>query len=183
MGGIRVLHNGINVTPQSLLSTEKAGNKGRKASGEATIKRPSVATGGGVAPRNKSSLSVEAMQHANATAARADGSHAGGKSPGRRKREGNPEEGGLTEDDLNAPITIRLSETPTMMLLEIRGSAVATDLRDFSRWCGNKIYLAYHSSFDTYTLGRVPFRGADSSEVSQRLLLLFTGIVQYTPAQ
>lgn len=125
-------------------SRSSAGGKGdadaaaagrRKASGDTATKRPS---GGGVAPRKKSSLSVEALQSA-AVAARENGQGGGGggpKSPaGRRKRvgEGVAEEGGLTEEDLNAPITIGLCETPTIMLLEIRGSAVATDLRDFGR--------------------------------------------------
>lgn len=151
VGGVRVFLNGVNVTPQSLLtsaSRSSAGNTSaaaaaaaaatrRKASGDAPIKRPS---GGGVAPRKKSSLSVEAQQSA-AAAARAEIGHGSGggggaKSPvGRRKRagEGAGEESGLTEEDLSAPITIGLCETPTMMLLEIRGSAVATDLRDFGR--------------------------------------------------
>lgn len=152
VGGIRVFLNGVNVTPQSLLTSSLRSTEGkitpeaaaaaaaagrRKASGEGPVKRPS---GGGVAPRKKSSLSVEARQNA---AARAEGGQGGGsggaKSPagGRRKRagEGVAEEGGLTEEDLSAPITIGLCETPTMMLLEIRGSAVATDLRDFGR-CG-----------------------------------------------
>ena len=144
VGGIRVFLNGVNVTPQSLLTSSLRSTEGkrtpeaaagrRKASGEGPVKRPS---GGGVAPRKKSSLSVEARQNA---VARAEGGQSGGsggaKSPaGRRKRagEGVAEDGGLTEEDLNAPITIGLCETPTMMLLEIRGSAVATDLRDFGR--------------------------------------------------
>lgn len=92
-----------------------------------------------MAPRKKSSLSVDALQSA-AVAAREGGQAGGGggpKSPaGRRKRggEGVAEDGGLTEEDLSAPITIGLCETPTIMLLEIRGSAVATDLRDFGRF-------------------------------------------------
>ncbi|CAM9671503.1 unnamed protein product, partial [Ectocarpus sp. 4 AP-2014] len=153
VGGVRVFLNGVNVTPQSLLtsaSRSSAGNTSaaaaaaaaaatrRKASGDAPIKRPS---GGGVAPRKKSSLSVEAQQSAAATV-RSEGGHGSGggggakSSGGRRKRagEGAGEESGLTEEDLSAPITIGLCETPTMMLLEIRGSAVATDLRDFGRY-------------------------------------------------
>lgn len=90
-----------------------------------------------MAPRKKSSLSVDAKQNASSRAEGGQSSGSGGvKSPaGRRKRAGDgvAEEGGLTEEDLSAPITIGLCETPTMMLLEIRGSAVATDLRDFGR--------------------------------------------------
>lgn len=140
MGGVRVLYNGVNVTPQSLLrpSSEKTkpGSRGRKASGNSSpTKRPSAATGGGVAPRKKSSLSAEAQRAAAAARAVSPGG-GGGKSQGRRKRGEGPvaEEGGLTEEDLNAPITVRLCETPTVMLLEIRGSAVATDVRDFGRY-------------------------------------------------
>lgn len=91
-----------------------------------------------MAPRKKSSLSEEARQNAAARAEGGQGSGSGGakSSTGRRKRagEGVAEEGGLTEEDLSAPITVGLCETPTMMLLEIRGSAVATDLRDFGRY-------------------------------------------------
>lgn len=146
---MRVFLNGVNVTPQSLLTSSlrsaeakktpeaaaaAAAAGRRKASGESPVKRLS---GGGVAPRKKSSLSVEARQNTSARTESGQGTGGGGaKSPGgRRKRagEGVAEEGGLTEEDLNAPITIGLCETPTMMLLEIRGSAVATDLRDFGR--------------------------------------------------
>lgn len=146
---MRVFLNGVNVTPQSLLtsSLRSAGGKtspeavaaataaGRpKTPGDGPVKRPS---GGGVAPRKKPSLSVEARQGAAARAEGGQSSGSGGakSSAGRRKRagEGVAEEGGLTEEDLSAPITIGLCETPTMMLLEIRGSAVATDLRDFGR--------------------------------------------------
>lgn len=138
MKGVRVLYNGINVTPQSLFTSSpesKSAARARKASGDAPTKRPSAATGGGVAPRKKSSLSAEAQQSAAAAAAavRTEGGHGGAKSTGRRKREGQAEEQGLTEEDLNAPITVGLSETPTMILLEIQGSVVATDLRDFGR--------------------------------------------------
>lgn len=95
-----------------------------------------------MAPRKKLSLSVEARQNA-ARAESGQGSGGGGiKLPaGRRRRggEGVAEEGGLTEEDLSAPITIGLCETPTMMLLEIRGSAVATDLRHFGR-CSKQNY-------------------------------------------
>ncbi len=141
--------NGVNVTPQSLLTSSLRRVEGKKTAGgadaasrrkgskDAPVKRPSA---GGVAPRKKPSLSTEAQQSA-ATAARTEGGPGGGsggtKSPaGRRKRagEGVAEEGGLTEEDLSAPITIGLCETPTMMLLEIRGSAVATDLRHFGRY-------------------------------------------------
>lgn len=152
VGGVRVFLNGVNVTPQSLLgssSQSAAGGRGnagattaaaaaaagkRKASGGTATKRPS---GGGVAPRKSSSFSVEALQ--SSVVGKESGRGVGGgssKSPtGRRKRagEGTAEEGGLTEEDLSAPVTIGLRETPTMMLLEIRGSAVAMDLRDFGR--------------------------------------------------
>ncbi|CAM9567896.1 unnamed protein product, partial [Hapterophycus canaliculatus] len=85
--------------------------------------------------RKKSSLSVEAQQSASQVAGGVGGG--GGKSTtGRRKRpgEGVTDEGGLTEEDLSAPITMGLCETQTIMLLEIWGSAVATDLRDFGRY-------------------------------------------------
>ena len=151
MGGVRVFLNGVNVTPQSLLSSSARRAEGkkpaagaadaagrRKASKDAPVKRPS---GGGVAPRKKPSLSTE---QSAATAARTEGGQGGSggtKSPtGRRKRagEGVIDEGGLTEEDLTAPITIGLCETPTLMLLEIRGSAVATDLRHFGRCAGSQ---------------------------------------------
>lgn len=76
-----------------------------------------------------------ALQSAAAGARAETGQGGDGKSPGRRKREVAPttEEGGLAEEDLDAPIAVGLAETPTMMLLEIRGSAVATDLRDFGK--------------------------------------------------
>ncbi|KAG5182360.1 hypothetical protein JKP88DRAFT_263199 [Tribonema minus] len=44
------------------------------------------------------------------------------------------EGGALTEDKLAAPVTLLLQETPTIMLLEIRGSAVATDFRDYDKY-------------------------------------------------
>lgn len=158
VGGVHVFLNGVNVTPQSLLtsSVQSAERKispeaaaavaaaagRRKASGDGPVKRPS---GGGVAPRKRSSLSMEARQSAVAKAEGGQGSGSGGAKPpsGRRKRagEGLAEEGGLTEEDLSAPITIGLCETPTMMLLEIRGSAVATDLRDFGR-CSESNYIS-----------------------------------------
>eukprot|EP00903_Cladosiphon_okamuranus_P013687 g12746.t1 len=121
------------MTPEAAAAAAAAGR--RKTSGEGPVKRPSA---GGVAPRKKSSLSVDARQSAAARAEGGLGSGGGGvKSPGgRRKRagEGVAEQGGLTEEDLSAPITVGLCETPTMILLEIRGSAVATDLRDFGRY-------------------------------------------------
>lgn len=43
------------------------------------------------------------------------------------------EDVGLPEEDLNELIAIELRETPTVMLLEVRGSTVATDSLDFSR--------------------------------------------------
>lgn len=96
-----------------------------------------------MAPRKTPSFSGagEAQQGGSSVPGRVEGSGYGGsggvgKSSGRRKREGPAEEGGLTEEDLSAPITIGLRETPTMMLLEVRGSAVAMDLRDFGRWLG-----------------------------------------------
>lgn len=140
MGGVRVFCNGVNVTPQSLLNSSARTARaaaGRQPSGDAHSKRYSATGGGGVAPRKKSSLSVDAQSGTVAAAAtaavRAEGGSGGGKPPTRRKRDGPAEEGRLTEEDLSVPITIVLSETPTTMLLEIRGSAVATDLRDFGR--------------------------------------------------
>jgi hypothetical protein len=46
---------------------------------------------------------------------------------------------GLTDEELSAggtvPLrTVLLSETPTIMLLEVRGSAVATDFRDYDKY-------------------------------------------------
>lgn len=132
--GIRVFHDGINVTPQSLLRPSTPSKTRRKASSESPPKRPSAATGGGVPARKKSSLSSDAQSSAAAAASRVDdggGGAGGGKSPGRRRREGHVDDRRLTEEDLNALVTVGLSETPTVMLLEIRGSAVATDLREF----------------------------------------------------
>lgn len=135
---LKVFHDGINVTPQSLLhsaSSAPAHAPRKGSSGSPTTKRPSAAGGGGVAPRKKSSLSSDT--HAAAAAVRAEGvggGVAGGRATGRRKRDGQAEEGRPTEEDLKAPIAMELRETPTMMLLVIQGSAVATDLREFSRW-------------------------------------------------
>lgn len=87
--------------------------------------------------RKKLSLSVDPQPGAATATSRVDGGGAAGgtsssgKSPARRKREGPADDRGPTEEDLNAPVTVRLSETPTVMLLEIQGSAVATDLREF----------------------------------------------------
>lgn len=158
LGGVRVFCNGVNVTPQSLLDSSPATKSKSKAgarkqpSGDvptAATTRSSASSrggggGGGVRPRKTPSFSSSGEgqgQHGAGGGQGGGGSVGGvGKSSGRRKREGPAlEEGGLTEEDLNAPITIGLSETPTMMLLEVRGSAVATDLRDFGRWlvcCG-----------------------------------------------
>ena len=137
ISGARVFHNGLNVTPQSLLTSSTAGKaekRGTTTTGDAPVKRPSAAAGGGVPPRKKSSQSSGALQSAAATAAARAGEGArGNKSPGRRMREGPADGTGLTEEDLNAPISIELRETPTMMLLEIRGSVIATDMRLFGR--------------------------------------------------
>lgn len=129
---IRVFHNGINVTPQSLLHAVSAPRNGRNPSSEEHTKRPSAASNRGAIPRKKSSTLSNA-QSAAATVRGERGGGTGGKSPGRRKRDGQVDEGGLTEEDLNALITVGLAETSTTILLEIRGSAVATDLREFSR--------------------------------------------------
>lgn len=134
MDGIRVFHGGINVTPQSLLRPPTPSKTRRKASSESPTKRSSAATGGGVPARKKSNLSPDAQSSAAAAASRVDGGGSvagGGRSPGRRKREGQVDDHGLTEEDLNALVTVGLNETPTIMLLEIRGFAVAADLREF----------------------------------------------------
>lgn len=130
-----------------------------------------------MAPRKTPSFSGagEAQQGASSVSGKAEGGgHGGGggvgKSSGRRKREGPAEEGGLTEEDLSAPITIRLSETPTMMLLEVRGSAVAMDLRDFGRWVRSVRFL--HAWAPTLSLCSVCIRRRQSRLIVDEYLCL-----------
>lgn len=140
MDGVRVFLDGVNVTPQSLLQPYTPPKSEQKPSSEVPTKRPSAEGGGGVPARKKSSLSLDTQVSAAAAAARGEGGSGGGggggggnKSPGRRKREGQTGDRGPREEDLNAPVTVGLSETATVILLEIRGSAVATDLREFGK--------------------------------------------------
>ncbi|CAM9549894.1 unnamed protein product, partial [Discosporangium mesarthrocarpum] len=134
-GSVRVMYNGINVTPQSLLSSSRrqstSGGAGAKPLPE---KRRSRSKGLG-AESGRSALGSSAQDsRGEAKLDSAISNNASNRLPTRRKREGMTEDGGFTEEDLSAPIPIRLCETPTEMLLEIRGSAVATDLRDYDRY-------------------------------------------------
>lgn len=146
-GGPRVFLNGLDVTPQSLFTTSiggKSSKDGKRTSVGAHDKRPSAGAGAvcsGVSPQERLSQSVEALQNdvevaATASLRQGDGGAEGtnSKPPSRRKREVPiVEDVGLPEKDLNELIAIELRETPTVMLLEVRGSTVATDSLDFSR--------------------------------------------------
>ncbi|CAM9382411.1 unnamed protein product, partial [Choristocarpus tenellus] len=134
-GTVRVFHNGINVTPQSLLSSSTARYAPTGPSKTPQVKRSSQSK---EFPHNQPRQTgvVRGSQDARDDAKTDAGGHnsPGSRSLARRKRDGNMEDKGLTEEDLCAPVTIRLCETPTQMLLEITGSAVAIDLRDYDRY-------------------------------------------------